>query len=443
MTPDEYAAHDAVALRELLATRDVGTAEIETAARQALEAANAHVNGLATAPFEPALEHAHDGPLSGIPFLIKDIGPMAEGMPFFCGSRAITRVAADRDSPLMTRIRAAGLVTLGLSTAPELGLSFATEPLRTGPTCNPWDLSRGVGGSSGGSAALVAAGAVPIAHGNDGAGSIRVPASCCGVVGLKPTRGRIQPAGDGTNPLGLTVDGVLARSVRDTATFLGLAVCEPPRLRVAVTTHPWSGAPVEPEVAAAAERTARLLEQLGHEVEDASPHVDWPAVLDVMHAGLVAAAHPLLTAPRRPPENRMEDVTRQILREAETAGAMQLLSAFDAQHRVTQEAARFFADYDLLVTPTLARLPAPHGTMRFDGSARGWLHTLFDYGPFTALFNVTGQPAISLPLARSDDGLPIGVQLAGRHGADQTLLALAAELESARISPSPAALLVT
>src|SRR3954468_3357519 len=175
MTPEEYATFDAVGLRQVLAAREVTSEEVEAVARRALDAANAKVNGLATAPFTAALPSAARGPLSGVPFLIKDSGPMARGVPFFCGSRAIPGIEAREDSTTMTRVRAAGLATLGLTTAPELSASFATEPRRSGPTRNPWNLARGTGGSSGGAAALVAAGAVPIAHGNDGAGSIRIP----------------------------------------------------------------------------------------------------------------------------------------------------------------------------------------------------------------------------------------------------------------------------
>src|SRR3954452_9621643 len=232
LTPDEYAGYDAIGLRELIAAREVTIAEVEAVARRALEAANARVNGLAAPPFAPALEHANDGPLSGVPFLITDFGPMAEGVPFFCGSRGVPGVRPDHDSDLMIRVRAAGLATLGLTTAPEVGLGFATEPLRTGPTRNPWNLERGVGGSSGGSAALVAAGAVPIAHGSDGAGSLRIPASCCGLVGLKPSRGRTPSGPDIGSPLfGLTGHFGLTRSVRDAAHYLdaihGPAVGDP------------------------------------------------------------------------------------------------------------------------------------------------------------------------------------------------------------------------
>src|SRR3954465_484930 len=227
LRPDEYAGHDAHGLRELVARRAVSTAEIEAAARSALEAANAQVNGLAAPLFAPALEHANDGPLSGVPFLIKDFGPMAKDVPFFCGSRGVPGVRPDHDSDLMIRVRAAGLVTLGLTTAPEVGVSLSTEPLRTGPTRNPWNPERSVGGSSGGSAALVAAGAVPMAHGSDGAGSIRIPAAWCGLVGLKPSRGRV-PRGPliGEGPGGIAHEFAVTRTVRDAAVLLD-AVCGP------------------------------------------------------------------------------------------------------------------------------------------------------------------------------------------------------------------------
>ena len=218
--PHEYAQHDAVGLRELMRTGAVAAAEVEHAARHALEAANAELNALAMPLFGHALEHAADGPLGGVPFLIKDV-PMARGVPFCFGSRGLEGVVADHDSDLMLRFKAAGLVTLGVTTVPELAISFSTESVKHGPTRNPWDLERGVGGSSGGAAALVAARAVPLAHGNDGAGSLRVPASCCGLVGLKPSRGRT-PCGPDTGEAGFgtSYEFGLTRTVRDAAHLL-------------------------------------------------------------------------------------------------------------------------------------------------------------------------------------------------------------------------------
>ncbi|MEW9552813.1 amidase [Nonomuraea sp. NPDC050783] len=453
----EYARYDGIGLRRLIEAGEVTAAEVEATARRALEAADAHVNGLALPPFTPALGHAADGPLAGVPFLIKDHGPVAEGVPFTLGSRALPGVPAWRDTDLMTRFRAAGLVTLGLTTVPELCVSFSTEPLRYGPARNPWHLGRGAGGSSGGAAALVAAGAVPAAHASDGAGSIRVPASCCGLVGLKPSRGRVPCGPDLGEPmLGMAYEFALTRTVRDAAHLLdavqgpgigdkytappprrpyaaelGLA---PDRLRVAVTTRSWAGTAVDAEVAAAAVRTGRVLEEAGHAVTEAGPAVDWEAVVSAWVCESVAIASTLLLAPRQVDEGRMEAVSRQFLKTAREYSALDMLAAFDAQNRVTRAVGAFFTAYDLLVTPTMGRLPAPHGTLRYDDPGQtlsGWLAELAEHGPFTQVFNVSGTPAISLPLGHSEDGLPIGVQLAAPYGREDLLFRVAAHLEQA------------
>jgi amidase len=453
----EYARYDAVAISDLIATGEVTAAEVEAAARRALAAVNGTVNGLALPVFSPALDHAAGGPLAGAPFLIKDHGPVAEGVPFSLGSRALPGIVPGHDTDLMARFRAAGLVTLGLTTVPELCLNFATESVRYGPTRNPWDPERGVGGSSGGAAALVAAGAVPVAHASDGAGSLRVPASCCGLVGLKPTRGRVPCGPDAGEPmLGMSYEFALTRTVRDAARLLdavqgpgvGDKYTAPPprrpyadevgttpaRLRAAVRTASWSGAAVDGQVAAAAVRVGHVLEQAGHTVQEDGPLVDWDAVMRAWAAEGVAVASTLLLAPRRPDPARMEAVSRRFLQEAEEYSALDLLAAFDAQNRVTRSVSSFFTDHDLLITPTLGRLPAPHGTLRYDDPGHtmtGWLRTLADYGPFTVLFNITGQPAISLPLGIGDAGLPIGVQIAAAHGREDLLFQVAGHLEQA------------
>jgi amidase len=457
MEPHEYARCDATGLRALLAGGDVTAAEVETAARRAIDVANAAVNGLAAPPFEPALHSAADGPFAGVPFLLKDSGPMAEDVPFFLGSRSLTRVRAQHDSDLMRRFRAAGLVTLGLTTAPELGLSFATEPVRTGPTRNPWDLDRGVGGSSGGAAALVAAGAVPVAHANDGAGSIRVPASCCGLVGLKPSRGRV-PCGPDTGEaaFGAVAEFAVTRTIRDAAHLLdavagpatGDKYTAPPptrryaeeltaptgRLRIAVTTRAWSGAPVDAEVADVTLRAARLLADLGHDVVDAAPTLDWEDVLRGAQGEAAAIAAPMLTAPRRPDPARLEAVSRQVLAEVAELSALELMGMLDAQNRVSRAVGAFFTDHDLLVTPTFGQLPPPHGTLSSDQpghTLESWLRLLFDHGPFTVVCNITGQPALSVPLGHSANGLPIGVQLVAPYGREDLLFRLGALFEEA------------
>jgi amidase len=453
----EYANLDAVGLRELIRAGEVSVAEVEAVARRAVDLADAELNALTLPLFEPALDHELDGPLAGVPFVIKDSGPFARGVPFTLGSRSVRGAVALVDHDLMTRFRAAGLVTLGQTAAPELGLNFSTEPVAYGPTRNPWAPDRGVGGSSGGSAALVAAGAVPLAHGNDGAGSLRVPASCCGLVGLKPSRGRT-PCGPyvGETGFGLIVEFGLARTVRDTALLLDVVAAptvgdkytapppvrpysdevgaDPGRLRVAVTTDAWSGTPVDPEVAGVTVTVGKVLEWLGHTVTEASPGVDPDALVEAMMLAAVATGAAMLMAPRRPDRSLLEAVSRQVLAETEAFTALDVMTAIDAQHRVTRPVGQFFARHDLLVTPTLGQLPAPHGTLDYDNpdhTVRSWLRRLLEYGPFTAPFNVSGHPAISLPLGQSREGLPIGVQLVAAYGREDLLLRVAAQLEQA------------
>jgi amidase len=454
----EYASLDAVGLRELIRAREVTAAEVEALARRALDQVNPDLNALTRPLFDPALNHEPDGPLGGVPFVIKDSGPFARGVPFTLGSRSILGAVAAVDHDMMARFRAAGLVALGQSTAPEFGLSFATEPARYGPTRNPWDLSRGVGGSSGGSAALVAAGAVPLAHANDAGGSIRIPASCCGLVGLKPSRGRT-PCGPltGEAAFGQLVEFGLTRTVRDAAHLLD-AVCAPPvgdkyqappparryadevrtdpgRLRVALTTAPWSGTAVDAQVAEVTVNAGKALEWIGHPVTEARPGIDADALVEAAMLGAVSTGGAVLRgAPRRPDPSLLEAVSRRILAETGAFTALDVMAAMDAQHRVTRPVGRFFLDHDLLVTPTLARLPAPHGTLDYDNprhTARSWLRHIFEYGPFTAAFNISGHPAISLPLGQSREGLPIGVQLVAAHGREDLLLRVAAQLEQA------------
>ncbi|MFV2022872.1 amidase [Micromonospora sp. LOL_023] len=384
----EYACLDAVGLRELLRGGELRPAEVEDLARRAIEQVDPDLNALTGPLFDQPLTSDPDGPLAGVPFLLKDSGPFARGVAFSLGSRAIHGAVAGEDHDLMARFRAAGLATLGKTTVPELGLSFATESARHGPTRNPWDMTRGVGGSSGGAAALVAAGAVPLAHGNDGGGSIRVPASCCGLVGLKPSRGRT-PCGPqvGEAGFGQIIEFGLCRTVRDVAHLLD-AVSDPPVgdkyvapppgrpytdelraapgvLRVAVMTKPWAGTPVLSQVADIAVTTAHVLEWIGHTVVKAAPAVDAEDIIEASTLAVATTGAALLRAPHD--AVGLEAVSRRILVETRRATAMDIISATEAQHRVTRPINRFFLDHDLLVTPTLAQLPAPHGTLSLSG----------------------------------------------------------------------------
>jgi amidase len=458
MRVDEYAAHDAVGLRELLRAGEVSEGEVVAVAREAIGAVDGTLNALAMPLFDAPLDHAADGPFAGVPFLIKNSGPVAEGVPFTMGSDLFEGAVAPCDLEIMRRFRAAGLATLGVTNVPEMVISFATESRRHGITRNPWDPARGAGGSSGGSAALVAAGCVPVAHGNDGAGSIRIPASCCGLVGLKPSRGRT-PAGPHQTELlfGLAYEFALARTVRDVAHLLdavqGAGVGDkvmavpparpfadevgatPPRLRVAVATAAFSGVPVDPECAQAARAVAAHLSGAGHEVAETSPPIDADLVREVYDSiTLVALAGVPEIAPVTPGPDTAEGTTLAAFERARTLTAVEIGRGFRAFHAVARSAALFFEDYDLLVTPTLAHPPWEHGRLEYDRPGRSmgsWIDAIFEFGPFTAPFNIGGQPALSVPTGQSADGLPIGVQIVAAHGREDLLLRVAAELEEA------------
>ncbi len=458
MTLQEYTELDAVALAELIRRGDVGEAEVADTARRAIESVEGDVNALAFPLFDEPLAHAADGPLAGVPFLIKDVGPVAEGVPFSLGSRLFDGTVAPRDNLIMGRFRTAGLAALGTTNVPELAISFATESALHGITRNPWDPERGTGGSSGGSAALVAARAVPLAHGNDGAGSIRIPACCCGLVGLKPSRGRT-PNGPYVSEAiyGLGYEFGLTRSVRDAAVLLdavqgpasgekyaaptpsGLYAAEvgedPGPLRVGLATAAWSGVAVDPECAAAAEEVARVLADMGHDVTTDAPAIDAGDVLDVYdRITVLAFARLLAIAPTTPSHENLAAVSLSIWEDAPRVTALDIAAAFDAFNRVQRAAAAFFTGHDVLITPTLAQIAPPHGTLRYDDPAhtpRTWAASILEIGPFTAPFNIGGQPAISLPLAQSAEGVPIGVQLVAPYGREDVLLRLASRLEQA------------
>jgi amidase len=450
LTVEEYAARDAVGLRALLAAGEVTSGEVEAIARRALVAANRDLNALTGPLFESALDADPTGPLAGVPFLIKDSEPFARGVSFTLGSRSVSGARATADHPLMASFRTAGLVTIGQTTTPEWSLNFATESVRYGPTRNPWDLARGSGGSSGGAAALVAAGAVPVAHASDGAGSIRIPASCCGLVGLKPGRGTVAPPGSIGEPLG--VDFVLTRTVRDSQLFLDLLGGAPHTkpapdrsdssdpalphsgLRIALATAAWSGVPVDAEVASTTEAVASMLEWIGYDVTAAAPQLHPADITAGTLLGLMNAGRAILGAPIAPRTELLETASRAILADAATFGGPRAERSLHAQRTITATVERFFEHFDVLITPTVAQLPPVHGTLDYnapDLSSGLWLDRMLAFGPFTAPFNVSGHPAISLPLGQSANGLPIGVQLVAARGGERVLLALAADLEQA------------
>jgi amidase len=418
-----------------------------------------------------------DGPFRGVPIVVKDLDGSLAGEPLHLGNRMLRDLGhvADHDSSLFARLRAAGCVIVGKTNTPELGLLPTTESQAHGPAHNPWDLTRSPGGSSGGSAAAVASGMVPVAHAGDGGGSIRIPASACGLFGLKPTRGRISLGpDDGEAWAGLVVRHVVTRSVRDSAAMLDAlagampgdpyAAAPPSRpfldeigaapgaLRVGVlsATAPAGLVPVDPACTAAADDAAALLASLGHTVEPASPAplddlallVHFTTVLAASTAydlrKLAAIAGRDLTADDVEPVTWAQAVLGRAITADAYIEAVESLREWSRRMAAWWEpadgAARSTGGFDLLLTPTMARPPAPLGEIRGD-DADGALFAATPYAAFTVPFNVTGQPAMSVPLHWSDTGssvLPIGVQLVAATGREDVLLRVAAQLEAAR-----------
>jgi amidase len=458
----DYCALDATALADLIRSGRVSAAEVEAAARRAIDAVNPRLNATVGPLFERPLDADARGPFAGVPFLVKDLVVHAAGAPYELGSRLARGLVMPHDTVLMTRFRAAGLAILGRTTTPEFGLNASTEPLATGPTRNPWDPSRSAGGSSGGSAALVAAGAVPFAHANDGGGSIRIPAATCGLVGLKPTRGRVPLGPDADSAVGgLGIEFAVTRTVRDAAALLDqvqgpapgeLFWIEPPgrpyvselgadpgRLAVAVATRPPSGAPVDPESVEAADRVARLLETMGHQVRHEALPVPTDALTQLLHvyfSTFTAHGVDLLAGMlgRSPSTETLEATTLACYRHARRLSALDVTQADANRNLVNRTVGAWFETTDLLVTPTCAEPAWPLGVLNANDpslDAVGWLDRVFGKVPFTALFNVTGQPALSLPLAESKAGLPIGIQLVARYGREDLLFRVAHRLEEA------------
>ena len=409
-----------------------------------------------------AIEAGDERPLAGVPIAVKDLLAPVAGMPMTWGTAAMEGYVPDEDGNVARRLRGAGAVIVGKTNTPELGILPVTEPDANGATRNPWHTERTPGGSSGGSGAGVAAGMVSVAHGNDGGGSIRIPASCCGLVGLKPARGRVslQPAWT-EGAVGLAGDGCLSRTVLDTAValdvlagaelgdahpapppsapFADAARRDPGRLRVAFALEAPNGAPVDPEVAATVRETVELLESLGHSVEEAAPDVDSEHYVEnfikVWIGEIGAELHTLEELRGEPIDrDRIEPLTRQMEEIAGGMSATDFLIALDYLRRIARDIVGFWGDHDVLVTPTLTRPAIEIGALD-PASGEEPVQRLMnssDWVPFTPVWNVTGQPAVSLPLDQSEAGLPIGVQFTGAPAAEETLLSLAGQLEQAR-----------
>ena len=461
MKPNEYIEHDATGLAELIRDKQVSVDEVHQAARTAIETVNPTLNAVVEGPWDRALDCNEQGLFAGVPFALKDFAVHAAGVPTRFGSRLAGEGAIfPHDTELMTRFRAAGLAAVAVTTTPEFAFNGNTEPVAQGSTRNPWDTERSAGGSSGGSAALVAARALPIAHATDGGGSIRIPASANGLVGLKPSRGRVPVGPDSSEPLsGLGAELGLARSVRDCAALLDAVSGPAPgdkyvirdparpytdelnrspgRLRIAIHTQSWSGDPVDIEVASAVSAVGTVLEGLGHHVTPDTPAFDWDQFVEAnlpvwsvsLAEGVDALAGAFGVTPG--PEN-LEATTLACVEYGRRVTAIQLAGALNVFNQVSRTVGTFFTNYDLLLTPTLGEPPQLLGKLDSNDASLSpieWTRKLFGICSFTPLFNATGGPAISLPLGSTRSGLPIGVQLAAPMCEEGTLIAVASQLE--------------
>lgn len=464
----EYSQYDGLGLAELVRRREVSPHDLVDSAIDAIERMNPKVNCVV----QQLRDHARaeiraglpDGPFRGVPFLVKEFGMHFDGMISSGGSRISDGMPLKGDTTLMRRFRQAGFVTVGTTTTPEMAFNASTEALLYGPTRNPWNLDYAVGGSSGGAGAAVGSGMVPIAHANDGAGSIRAPAACNGVVGMKVSRGRTDTGPDmGIFLWGLAVEFAETRSVRDSAalldavagagdgafyvapppkrSFLAAAMTPPRRLRIGVVDRLPGGQEITPEIAARLADTRRLLEDLGHVCDDL--HVAYNeeifnestirlwAVTLCYYLDLFAKSTGRVIGP-----DTTEAVTLEIYKFGHSLKAIQLEEAMAMQNQVSRQACGSMCDYDVILTPGLCRDVARIGELNQNAPGvdmMAWWHKIVQtYSPFTPLFNTTGQPALMLPLWQASSGLPLAMQFAARFGDEETLYSLAGQLEAAQ-----------
>ncbi|MEZ4293756.1 MAG: amidase [Polyangiaceae bacterium] len=486
MAFSSYDDFDALGLAALVRAGEVTSSELVDEAIRRIQTLNPTLNTVVVPMFDEARRVARgplpDGPFRGVPFLLKDLRAAYAGFPMRAGSRLLQDYVPSEDAELVRRYKAAGLVIAGKTNTPEMGILPVTEPDLYGPTRNPWDPTRTPGGSSGGAAASVASGIVPVAQGGDGGGSIRIPASCCGVFGLKPSRGRM-PVGPHDSELffGFAIEHVLSRTVRDSAAMLDITSGseptslyhardperpfleevgrDPGKLRIAFTTRPFLPAKTHPDCAAAAGDAASLCASLGHHVEEASPVIDGHLFARCFFLMFCAGAATELAL--------IEEVLGRRVRPGDVEpgtwacaliGRRMSATDFNVSMRKLRDQQRtimrFFANHDVLLTPTLAQPPLPVGSLRHPvqetvldivgrSASLRWILGIprlvdavvdraYAFTPFTPIANVTGQPSMSVPLSWNAAGLPIGSMFTARLGEEATLLRLAAQLEAAR-----------
>jgi amidase len=461
----EYASYDGLGLADLVKRKQVSPRELALMARDAIEAVNGDLNAVVEI-YDDRIERLDEaslgkGPFRGVPFLIKDVFGHLKGRKVEFGSRLCEGMIGEVDTNFARLCMAAGLNILGRSNTPEYSLSSSTENKLYGNTSNPWRKGYSAGGSTGGGAAAVTAGMVPVAHGSDIGGSIRIPASWCGGVGLKPSRGRVSagPTID-EGGWGMATNFVQTKTMRDTAAMLDcVGVPQPgdpfviPRpsrsylahlkselkpLRIAWSAKPLMKAPVDPEVAKAVEVTARFLAGQGHQVEEAAPAFDVEEVNQHFVNLWFFAFDKRLEAygrkvDRRPSPQTLEAVTYKLYELAKTIGPQQLMDAVAYMNGVRRRIGAFFSTYDIWITPATALVAEPHGRYDMDRDAPAERHIIDVERPcqYPLPFNVTGNPAISLPLAMHSSGLPIGVQLGARAAEEHLLIQLGGVLEEA------------
>jgi len=465
MSDSDLMFRGATELASMVRSGEVSARELVECSLERIEELNPSLNAFVDVDAERALATADQvragdaRPFAGVPIAIKNNRPV-EGLRLTYGCSLMAENMCDYDHNVTRRFKQAGFVIVGTTTLPEYGILPVSEARLFGATRNPWDLERTPGGSSGGAAAAVAAGIVPVAHGNDGGGSVRIPAACCGLVGLKPSRGRISPAPELGDSL-LTIDGVLTRTVADTAAILDVlagyepgdatwapppaepfsagAGREPGKLRIAATTlPPIADAVVDPMCAHAVAEASDLLRSLGHEVEEVDPPWRIEGLSELFGAVFstyiaLSIAYSGMVAGREPAAEDMEPMSWAIYSMVQKLGAVEGMAATVRLQAHARRLVSFLESYDALLTPALAERPLPLGSL--DTAVENPLSTFTRSGlftPFTPVFNATGQPGISLPLFQGEDGLPLGVQLVGRPAGESALLALSAQLEAAR-----------
>lgn len=466
MNHDEYRAHDAVGLGELVRSGEASPTELLDAALERVDAVNPRVNAVVRLMADEARSQISSidrdaSPLSGVPYLLKDLTTWYAGVPTTYGSSFWSDFVPDVDTAVVARLRAAGVVMFGKTNTPELGGSPNTEPRLFGSTRNPWNLDHSAGGSSGGASAAVAAGMVPAAHASDGGGSIRIPASCCGLFGLKPSRGR-NSAGPvlGEQWVGMSAEHAVTRTVRDSAAILDITAgpaigdpyaCpaperpyleevgrDPGRLRIAASTQRPDGIELDSEARRAYDRTIELCVELGHDVVEAQPEYDLAgtsaAVVRIIAVHYAAAVQKRSEAlGREPGPDELEVVIQRRLEVGRAVSATEYVRSVEAIHLAGRQIGSFMRDHDVILRPTVAHAPPPLGYLDMNSDDLDeYLRRVWSYIPFTAVFNATGQPAMSMPLHWTDAGLPIGSQFAARYGDEATLFRLAGQIEAAQ-----------